>query len=194
VESRRLSDALDRARRLRQDLANAEAEAGRGAGQQQRTADSGPSRGGQSGQSQARGSESASGTQGDEGGTGGGSAGAAARAQAEFVRQLRQQRELLEALERENPGLASRLRSLEGWTPSTSAPGTEAWKQDRSNWDALKKEIALALERYETTAAAQLAAREARQRLDAGTDVAPPDEWRQDVADYFRAISGKPRQ
>jgi hypothetical protein len=86
------------------------------------------------------------------------------------------------------------MQSLEGWSPSTSAPGTEAWKQDRTKWEELKKDITLAIERYESSAAARLAERDARQRLDAGSDAPAPEAWRQDVADYFRAIARKPRQ
>jgi hypothetical protein len=195
AESRRLSEALEQARRLREGLANADRQAS-----SQRPSAGGQPQGqgadgrGDTSQASRPSRSSESGSRGTSGGSGAGSSGEAARAQADFLRQLRQQSELLEALQRENPSLGARMQSMEGWYPSTSAPGTEAWKQDRARWDELKRDITLAIERYEASTAARLAARDARQRLAAGTEDTAPEAWREDVADYFRAISRKARQ
>jgi hypothetical protein len=202
AESRRLSDALGRARALRDQLAAADrAQQGQASRQGQPSHPSQSSQQSQSSSSQQGGtspsrSASASGQPGSrgEGGQGSGSSGDAGRAQADFVRGLREQRELVDALRREDASFGRLMQSLEGWTPSTSAPGTEPWKQDRARWDELKKGVTAALERFESSTAARLAEREARQRLDAGADERPPDAWRQDVADYFRAIAKRPSQ
>ena len=212
AESRRLSDALGRARGLRDQLAAADRQA-----QQDQPSQQGPqgqrSQQGQ-GTQQGQQGEQGQGQQGQQGGNspspssapsaqpgsrgqggqGSGSSGDAGRAQADFVRDLRQQRDLTDALKREDASFGRLMQSLEGWTPSSSAPGTEAWKQDRARWDELKKGVTVALERFESSTAARLAERDARERLDAGADERAPDAWRQDVADYFRAIAKRPSQ
>ena len=59
---------------------------------------------------------------------------------------------LLDELQRENR-LESLAREADGFNPGRSAPGTEAWKQDFTQWDELKVQLAAALERAEQTAA-----------------------------------------
>ena len=186
AEARRLSDAMARARGLRERLAAADRppQPSQGSPQGRQPGDaSSPS------DSSSRAAQAGS---GGGGGQGTGSSGETGTAQADFLRELRQQRDLTDALRRQDPSFGRMMQSLEGWTPSTSAPGTEPWKQDRAKWEALKKGVTAALERFEASTAAQLAAREARQRLDAGADERPPDQWRQGVADYFRAIAKRP--
>nr|MCU0259061.1 hypothetical protein [Solirubrobacteraceae bacterium] len=94
----------------------------------------------------------------------------------------------------DDPALADAMSALEGWNPGRSAPGTEAWKQDFARWDTLKRQVTLALERHETQLASRLAEREARNRLEAGADDRPGEDWQRDVADYFRAIARAPRR
>jgi hypothetical protein len=204
-ESRRLSDALARARGLRDRLTAADRQAQSSQGQQgqrgqegqegQRGQRSGPGQQAQQGRQGQGDSSPASGQAGSrgEGGQGTGSAGLTGGAQGEFVRDLRQQHDLVDALRRGDASFARLWQSLESWTPSTSAPGTEPWKQDRAKWEELKKGVTAALERFEANTAARLAERDARQRLDAGADERAPDAWRRDVADYFRAIAKRPQ-
>jgi hypothetical protein len=123
---------------------------------------------------------------------GGGGAGAAARRRDEFARQLQQTRELLEQVGRENPG-AGRGGGLgftfEGQGMVMSAPGTEAFKQDFSRWEQLRKQATLALERAESELLRKLQARDARDRLAAGVDDRPPAGYQQQVDSYFKALA-----
>lgn len=209
ADARRLSDGLARTQRLREQMDEIQRRAGAAdrtgpQGQQGRTAtqsaDAGAARGERRGGNRRQDSSRGSGQQdgagrGDAGGDGGGSGGrSAADLQEEMLRELREQPDLLEALRRENPGFARALTSLEGWTPSRSAPGTEAWKQDYARWEVLRQQMTVALDRHASSLGARLAARESRNRLDAGPDDRPADAWRRDIAEYFKELARTPRR
>ena len=51
---------------------------------------------------------------------------------------------------------------------SRSAPGTEAFKQDRSGWDSLRKDIDLALEKHEAAVSDRLSRKRSADRFSAG--------------------------
>ena len=72
-----------------------------------------------------------------------------------------------------------------------SAPGTEAFKQDFAKWEDLKRQATQALENVESSISKKLQAKQARDRLAAGTDDAAPPEYRKQVDSYFKAIAGK---
>ena len=74
---------------------------------------------------------------------------------------------------------------LGGTTPeqhecSQADPGTEAFKQDFSGWESLRKDVDLALERYEAGGRRRASAQQAAQdRLSAGGSDRVPDAYRQ---------------
>lgn len=208
-EAQRLADALARTRALRERLAELERQAGtqpgeagtqpgqaaaRRGGDNRQTPGSTGDRASAGANTGAPGDQASRGRDpsGQEGqGASGGGDGSVAGLRDGLVRELRRQQDVMDALRRGDRDLARAVSSLEGWTPSRSAPGTEAWKQDFARWDVLRQQIALAIERHETQLATRLAEREARDRLDAGADDRPGEAWRRDVAEYFKAISAR---
>ncbi len=72
---------------------------------------------------------------------------------------------------------------------SRSAPGTEAFKQDRSNWDTLRKDVDRALEQYDAAVSRRLASRIAEARLSAGGSDQVPEEYRRFIARYYESLS-----
>jgi hypothetical protein len=72
---------------------------------------------------------------------------------------------------------------------SRSAPGTEAFKQDYSGWDALRREIDLAMERYEASVSDRLIRNAAADRFDAGGSERVPDAYRQSIARYYQSLA-----
>ena len=70
-----------------------------------------------------------------------------------------------------------------------SAPGTEAFKQDYSKWEALRKQVTEALERAESSLSMKLQAKESHDRLAAGTEDKPPADYQQQVDSYFKALA-----
>jgi hypothetical protein len=95
--------------------------------------------------------------------------------------------QLLDELRREripiDPG------DVEGFHPGKSAPGTEPWKQDYSKWDQLKQHAAVALEQLERGTAAQLRVQRSKDRLNAGSTQAVPEQYRELVDRYYRALA-----
>jgi hypothetical protein len=121
------------------------------------------------------------------------------RAGGEDVQRLRQQygrevqrtHEALSKLERSAPG-----SGLGGTTPeahewSTTDQGTEAFKQDFSKWESLRKEVDSALERYEASVVARAARRSLQDRLSAGGSDRVPDDYRKLIARYYESLARK---
>ncbi|MFB3852261.1 MAG: hypothetical protein ACE148_00390 [Vicinamibacterales bacterium] len=145
---------------------------------------------------EGRGSEGATGTAG--GRTGGGSAAVrtgdgAGRAEDELAKareayreELRRASEIEEALSRLAGGKG---RTPEGPERVNSAPGTEGFKQDYSDWDSLRRRLERSLEGIESRLAAQIRARDARERLQAGAQEKVFPDFRQLVDEYYRAIA-----
>ncbi len=79
----------------------------------------------------------------------------------------------------------------ENWERSLSAPGTEAFKQDFSEWNVLRQGVTEALERAEQSLSANLQEREARDRLNAGPDDQAPEAYRQLVEQYFQSLANR---
>ena len=77
----------------------------------------------------------------------------------------------------------------EGWWRSFSAPGTEAFKQDFSRWESLKKNLMVALEDVETKLSTELRERENKQRLNAGGHEAVSENYRGLVDKYYRSLA-----
>ena len=98
-----------------------------------------------------------------------------------------------QALERLNSG---EPRHGMGATPeeqqfSRSAPGTEAFKQDRSSWETLRKNLDLALEKYEASASDRLSRTSSEQRFSAGGSDRVPEAYGQLIARYFESLARK---
>ena len=101
-----------------------------------------------------------------------------------------QARELVDQLRRED-GVGRNTPEMERFNPGLSAPGTEAWKQDFAKWEELKKQLEVALEKADTSLASQLREQELKDRLNAGATQAVPEQYRQLVDKYYRALASK---
>jgi uncharacterized protein DUF4175 len=193
-DGRKLAEQLDRTREMRdrlnaleQQLRSAEAQAGRGRdgsgqrdGHGQRAANG--QRDGAAGRAGGRGGEQS----GEGRGSSAAGTDAVQRARQEYLRELQRANEALGRMRAEQWGGG-------GSTPeehefSRSAPGNEAFKQDFSNWDSLRKNVDLALEQFEAAASDRLAPRNA-DRLSAGGSERIPDAYRPLVSRYFEAIA-----
>jgi len=178
-EARRMTDDLDRARQMRdrlnqleQRVRDAEAQA-RGGGQRQ------DANAASRGQPQA----------GQQAGGGRGTAQQQLQsAREEYSRELQRTREALGRMQ------AQPQNGLAGSTPeqhefSRSAPGNEAFKQDFSNWERLRKDIDVRLERYESAVVARVARKIAEDRLSLGGSERVPDAYRDSVSRYFESLA-----
>jgi hypothetical protein len=74
---------------------------------------------------------------------------------------------------------------------SVTAPGTEAFKQDFAKWDDLRRQATQALDNIEASIAKKLQAKQAKDRLAAGTAEKAPPQYSQQVDSYFKAIAKK---
>ena len=85
-----------------------------------------------------------------------------------------------------------------GWirkTPfSRSAPGTEAFKQDRSRWESLRKDVDRALEEHDAAVSKRLAKTLGEDRLNAGGSDRVPEQYRRLVAKYYELLADKDRE
>ena len=112
------------------------------------------------------------------------------RLRGEYQRELQRAED---ALRRLNGGAAG---SLAGATPeqhefSRSAPGTEAFKQDRSEWESLRKNLDTELERYEASLSDRLSRAKSNERFSAGGSDRVPDAYSQLIARYFESLAKK---
>lgn len=168
-ETSRLSEQLSRTQELRDRL-----------GKLQRTMDelakSGEPSGGQPG------------ANGQPGNADGGRAASVARLQRDADDQMREAQKLAEGAQREHPQMPGGT-TPEQWSRSVSAPGTEAFKQDFANWESLKNNLLVALERTESQLSAQLRTRENRERLNAGRHDAVSESYRGLVDHYYQSLA-----
>ena len=188
-ESRKLSEQLARVQEQREKLDAASRELGRlgrqnGApGSQQGTStQKSPGQTGKPGE-------------GQEGG-GGGAGADLARLRDEYTRRLQETRDLLNQLQRDDRTFTRGGNggfTFEGRGMTMSAPGTEAFKQDFAKWEDLKRQATQALDLAESTLSKKLEAKQAHDRLAAGTDDSAPPAYRKQVDSYFKAIAGKQR-
>ncbi len=115
------------------------------------------------------------------------------RLRAEYHRELQRAQDALSRLQQ------GQQHDGEGGTPeqheySRSAPGTEQFKQDRSRWESLRKDVDLALERYEAGASDRLSRKGQVGRLNAGGSERVPDKYRDLIAKYFQSLATGKRQ
>src|SRR5205807_4286561 len=120
-----------------------------------------------------------------------------AKLREEYARKLNETRQLLEELRKQDPTGQTFARggggvTFEGQGSMTlSAPGTEAFKQDYAKWEEMRRQATQALENVESTASKKLQAKQAKDRLAAGTDDKAPAGYEKQVDSYFKAIAGK---
>jgi hypothetical protein len=72
---------------------------------------------------------------------------------------------------------------------SRSAPGTEAFKQDRTAWESLRRDIGLALEQYEADVSRRVGTKPADERLSAGASEQAPEGYQELIARYFESLA-----
>ena len=220
-DSRRLSDGLSKTQELRDKVADLErtieqlqreakeAQAGKNAGsadgrdaraqgreqaaerQGPQQAQGGQTPGSSNGQQSAQGREGAS---GQSGGSMGGSGGRVQQLQREANERAQEIERLSGDLRRENPSLQGPNQE-ESWWRSVSAPGTEAFKQDFSRWESLKKNLLVSLEDVESKLSGELRALENKQRFNAGGHETVSEAYRDLVEKYYRSLATprKPR-
>jgi hypothetical protein len=188
ADGRRLADEMARAREAR-DRLNDMARRLERLEQSERA-----SRGGQesSGQQQGRqgqpqGSDQRGGQQ--QQGSGGGQGGDLARLREEYQREVERAREVLQGLQRSAPNSGMGGSTPEEHEYSISAPGREAFKNDFSNWERLRKDVTLALEQREAAIAEKLAGKRRQDRLAAGAADGVPESYRALVAKYFESLA-----
>jgi Domain of unknown function (DUF4175) len=121
------------------------------------------------------------------------SKGASAEAQRlreQYGQELQRARQTLSRLERSDAG-AGGGTSPEQHEWSQTDQGTEAFKQDFSQWAALKQNVHSALDRYDASVIAKAARKSADQRLSAGGSERVPDAYRQLIARYYESLARK---
>ena len=174
-EAARLSDQLSRAQELRDRVSRL-----------QRSMEELQANGGQQVNRAGQQAGSPAGQQG--GGTAAGREGVE-RLQRDVQQQMQEAQKLAEQIARENPGMQKGGTTPEQWQRSVSAPGTESFKQDFSNWEALKKNLLVALDRTDLQLSEQLRARENRERLNAGRHDAVGETYRALVDRYYQSLA-----
>jgi hypothetical protein len=181
-ESRELSEQLARTRELKEELSELERQlaGNRGDGTGKKP----------EGESSKNGKQ-AGGSQGSSNGPNRGNPDDRARVRDEYVRRLQEAQRLLGSSRGQGPQEGGRGGTPEQWEPSVSAPGTEAFKQDFSQWEALRRDVNLALERLETSLSNRLQEIETRDRLSAGADTRAPESYQRLVDEYFRSLASK---
>ena len=171
ADARKLGDQLDQTREIRERLNRLEAQMRQaGAGQ--------PGSRGRDGQRGSRG------TSGD-----GQQGGDLQKLQQEYRRELQRARETLGRLSEGEPRNGKGMSTPEEQEFSRSAPGTEAFKQDRSGWESLRKDIDLSLEKYEASLSDRLAHRQSQDRLNGGGSERVPESYRAWIARYYESLA-----
>jgi hypothetical protein len=120
-------------------------------------------------------------------GGGNGAGGEAERLREEYTRELQRSRESLGRMQAEQRGGGGATPEQHEW--SRSAPGNESFKQDFKGWESLRKDVDLALERYEAGLSARLARKAADDRLSGGGSDRVPDAYRPLVSKYFESLA-----
>ena len=120
-------------------------------------------------------------------GGGNGAGGEAQRLREEYTRELQRSRESLGRMQAEQRGGGGATPEQHEW--SRSAPGNESFKQDFKGWESLRKDVDLALERYEAGVSARLAKKAADDRLTGGGSERVPDAYRPLVSKYFELLA-----
>ena len=198
-EAAKLSEQLSRTQELRDRLSklqrtmdalarSGESREGQPPGQPGERGQPGQQPGQQGAEGQSSSSSGQQGASGQQGSSEGGRAESVARLQRDADNQLRDAQKLADEVRRENPQMPGGT-TPEQWSRSVSAPGTEAFKQDFANWESLKKNLLVALEKTESQLSDQLRARENKARLNAGRHDAVSETYRELVERYYQSLA-----
>jgi hypothetical protein len=115
------------------------------------------------------------------------------RLRQQYADEVQRTRELMDrAAGRPQSGLGYSTPEQHEW--SRSAPGTEAWKQDYSDWRSLASDVAESLDRYEASLAARLSGSMAKDRLRSGGSDRVPDGYEGRVSRYFALLASQPHR
>jgi hypothetical protein len=109
----------------------------------------------------------------------------------EYAKELQKTREALSRLERGAPGSGLGGTSPESHEWSVTDQGTEAFKQDFSQWQALRKDVDSALERYEASIVSRASRKSLQDRLSGGGSDRAPDAYRRLIARYYESLARK---
>jgi hypothetical protein len=120
-------------------------------------------------------------------GGGSGQGGEAQRLREQYTRELQRSHESLGRMQAEQRAGGGATPEQHEW--SRSAPGNEAFKQDFKDWEVLRKDVDLALERYEAGLSARLGRKAADDRLSGGGSERVPDAYRPLVSKYFESLA-----
>jgi hypothetical protein len=113
--------------------------------------------------------------------------------QREYLETLQESEALRDRLAQGSPGTGRAASTPVDRQMVSSAPGTEAFKQDFSRWESLHREVTLGLERFEASLAQRVVERAARERLRSGEIARVPDRYQSSVDRYYRALAEEPR-
>jgi uncharacterized protein DUF4175 len=113
------------------------------------------------------------------------------RLREEYAKAAQSARATLSRLEREQSGGEGGGTSPEEHEWSVTDQGKEAFKQDFSQWQSLKKDVDSALDRYEASVVAKAARRSLDDRLSAGGSDRVPDAYRRLIARYYESLARK---
>jgi hypothetical protein len=114
---------------------------------------------------------------------------ARAELRREYAQELARARAELDRLTRAQPRGAEGGATPEEQVFSRSSPGNEAFKQDFSNWESLRKGIDVGLEEYEAALSRRLARQLAADRLSAGGSDRGPDAYAGPIARYYESLA-----
>jgi hypothetical protein len=173
-----LSNRLDETREMRERLNRLEQQMREAETRQQAGREGQPGQQGRQGRQGARGS-----------GGGGEGAGDLDKLKQEYQRELQRAREALGRLAQSEPRDGLGASTPEQHEFSRSAPGTESFKQDRGGWESLRRDVDLAMERYEAAVSDRLARTLAEHRLSAGGSDRVPERYRRQVARYYESLA-----
>ena len=108
------------------------------------------------------------------------------RLREEYQRELQRAKDALGRLSAGEPRGGRDVSTPEEEQFSRSAPGTEAFKQDRTGWESLRRNLDTALEKYEASVSDRLSRKRPDDRFSAGGSDRVPDAYRQVIARYIR--------
>jgi uncharacterized phage infection (PIP) family protein YhgE len=170
-EARRTSEQLDQTNQIRDRLNRLEQQMREAAARERAAAGQGAAKPGQQGEARPTGGERSE----------------LERLREEYDRELQRAQEALGRLQQGSSGGA-------GTTPehhefATSAPATETWKQDRSEWASLRQGIDSAMARQEAALSDRLARTLAEDRLSAGGSDRVPDAYQRLIARYYESLA-----
>jgi len=109
--------------------------------------------------------------------------------QQEYQRELARARAALGKRSEAPPRSGSGMATPEQEEFSRSAPGTEAFKQDKSGWASLRQDVDVALEKAEAAASDRLSRRGTDDRFSGGGSDGVPDRYALLIAKYFESIA-----